>query len=84
MKRRPEAIDLDPATIARADRATAREHCRPDSLFADPELHGDLSKREAIGVEPGSVLTDRVRQLRLACCQSRLPGYLPAPCRGAR
>lgn len=36
-----------------------------------------MSESQAIGVEPGGVLADRVRQFRLACGQSRLPGYLP-------
>lgn len=64
------------STTARADHATARDHRRPDSLVADSELPGDLSKRQAVRVEPGGVLADRVRQLRLTGVQSRLPRYL--------
>lgn len=62
---------------ARTDRAPAREHRRADSFIADPELYGDLYQRQAICVKPGGVLPDRVRQLRLASGQARLPGDLP-------
>lgn len=67
------------STTPTADRATARDHRRADSLVADAELRADLRARQAIAVGPGGVLADsvrQVRQVRLACCQSGLSGHL--------
>lgn len=66
----------DPATTARADRATARNHRRADGLVADSESRSDLSERQSTCVKLGGVLSDRVRQLWSARCQARLPNYL--------
>lgn len=46
------------------DSATVREHRRAGSIIADCELRGDLRQRQALGLESGCVLPDRVRQLR--------------------
>lgn len=59
------------------DRATARDHRRPNGGIADPEPRGHLSERQTIRVEPGSVLTDRVGKFRLARLQPRLACHLP-------
>ena len=74
---RCENSGTDPATTASTDRSTACDHRRPHGLVADSESCGDLSERHPTRVELGGVLSDRVRQLRTARCQARLPSNLP-------
>ena len=72
-----ENSGTDPATTASTDRSTACDHRRAHGLGADCESCGDLSERQPTRIELGGVLSGRVRQLRSARCQARLPGYLP-------
>lgn len=65
------------AEAARADCATAGEHCRPNRLVADSELCGDLSERQSTHVESGSFPSDRVRQRWSTGRQARPLSYFP-------
>lgn len=74
---RCENSGTDPATPASTDRSTACDHRRAHGLVTDSESCGDLSERHPTRIELGGVLSDRVRKLRSARCQPRLPSYLP-------
>jgi NitT/TauT family transport system substrate-binding protein len=58
---------------ARADRATAREHCRPDSLVADPDPRTEAAFLRAL--EKGQQVADTDR----AAVEQAMEAFLDVP-----